>query len=111
MAVLSLIPAIGSALIWGPAAIYLFSVGRWGQGLALLIFGTLIIGLADNVLRPILVGRDTRIPDYVILTATLGGLVLFGINGFVIGPLLAALFLAFWTIFIKEFNKLDTPHP
>ena len=59
----------------------------------------------DNILRPILVGRDTKLPDYVVLFSTLGGLAMFGITGFAVGPLLAALFVAFWGIFIREFNE------
>jgi predicted PurR-regulated permease PerM len=104
MTILSLIPVAGAGLIWGPVAIYLFATGEWGQALALTLFGIGVIGLVDNVLRPILVGRDTKLPDYVVLLSTLGGFVLFGINGFVIGPLLAALFVAFWQIFMREFN-------
>ena len=68
----------------------------------------LIIGLADNVLRPILVGRDTKLPDYIVLFSTMGGIALLGINGFVIGPLIAAVFLAFWNIFISD-NKPAVP--
>lgn len=104
MAVLSLIPAVGAGLIWAPVAIYLMATGAWVSGLVLSAFGVLVIGLVDNVLRPVLVGRDTKLPDYVVLLSTLGGLALFGINGFVIGPLIAALFIAFWGIFIREFN-------
>lgn len=107
MTVLSLIPVVGAGLIWGPVAIYLFAVGEWGQGLILTAFGTLVIGLVDNVLRPILVGRDTKLPDFIVLLSTLGGFVVFGINGFVIGPLIAALFVAFWQIFLMEFNPSD----
>lgn len=104
MILLSLIPVVGAALIWAPVAIYLFAVGDWVQGLVLTGFGVGVIGLVDNVLRPILVGRDTKLPDYIVLLSTLGGLFLFGMNGFVIGPLIAALFIAFWGIFIREFN-------
>ena len=67
-------------------------------------YGALIIGLADNVLRPILVGRDTKLPDYIVLFSTMGGIALIGINGFVVGPLIAAVFLAFWNIFISDIN-------
>ena len=70
----------------------------------MVLYGLIIIGLADNALRPLLVGRDTKLPDYVVLFSTLGGLSLFGITGFVIGPLIAALFLAFWDMFTHEFN-------
>lgn len=106
MAILSLIPAVGASLVWGPAAIYLYAVGDWVPATVLVLFGAIVIGLADNVLRPILVGRDTKLPDYIVLFSTLGGLVLLGINGFVIGPLIAALFMTFWDIFMREF---DTP--
>lgn len=104
MAVLSLIPLLGAGIVWAPAAIYLFAMGSWGKGIVLAVFGVLVIGLVDNFLRPILVGRDTKLPDYVVLLSTLGGLALFGINGFVVGPLIAALFVATWQIFIQEFN-------
>lgn len=104
MVLLSLIPVVGAGLIWAPVAIYLFAVGDWVQGLVLAGFGIGVIGLVDNVLRPILVGRDTKLPDYIVLLSTLGGLVMFGMNGFVIGPLIAVLFAAFWGIFIREFN-------
>ncbi|MBM7455396.1 putative PurR-regulated permease PerM [Oceanisphaera litoralis] len=104
MAFLSLIPAIGAALVWLPVAIYLFATGEWLSGAVLVAFGALVIGLADNVLRPLLVGRDTKLPDYLVLFSTLGGISLMGVNGFVIGPLVAALFLVFWDIFMREFN-------
>ena len=61
----------------------------------------LVIGLVDNVLRPILVGKETRLPDYVVLVATLGGLAVFGLNGFVIGPVIAAMFIVAWDIFAE----------
>lgn len=109
MAIVSLIPAVGPALIWGPVAIYLFAVGETVDALILVGFGALVIGLIDNILRPILVGRDTKMPDYIVLLSTLGGLALFGINGFVVGPLVAALFIAFWGIFIREINHQDRP--
>jgi predicted PurR-regulated permease PerM len=104
MTLLSLIPVVGASLIWGPVAVYLFAIGEWGPGMILTAFGVGVIGLVDNVLRPLLVGRDTKLPDYLVLLSTLGGFVLFGMNGFVIGPLVAALFVAFWEIFIREFN-------
>lgn len=105
MVLLSLIPVVGASLIWGPVAIYLFAVGSWEKGLILTVFGAGIIGLVDNLLRPILVGRDTKLPDYLVLLSTLGGFALFGMNGFVIGPLVAVLFIAFWQIFILDFNS------
>lgn len=105
MAVFSLLPAVGAALVWVPAAIYLAAVGDIIPAIVLTVFGMVVIGLADNLLRPILVGRDTKLPDYIVLLSTLGGLAMFGINGFVMGPLVAALFMAFWGIFIREFSE------
>lgn len=99
MALFSLLPAIGTALIWLPVAIYFLVTGALWQGIVLIAFGVLVIGLVDNLLRPILVGKDTKMPDYVVLISTLGGMAIFGLNGFVIGPLIAAMFMAVWEIF------------
>jgi predicted PurR-regulated permease PerM len=104
MTLLSLIPVVGAGLIWGPVAVYLFAVGQVVQGVILVAFGAGVIGLADNILRPLLVGRDTKLPDYLVLLSTLGGFVLFGMNGFVLGPLTAVVFVAVWEIFIREFQ-------
>jgi predicted PurR-regulated permease PerM len=99
MAILSLVPAIGAALVWVPVAIYFLVTGAMWQGVVLMLYGAFVIGLADNVLRPILVGKDTKMPDYVVLISTLGGLEMFGPNGFVIGPVIAATFIAVWDIY------------
>lgn len=99
MAVLSLLPAVGAGLIWGPVAIYFLATGAIWQAAVLTAFGAIVIGLADNILRPQLVGKDLKLPDYVVLISTLGGLSLFGLNGFVIGPMIAALFIAAWSLF------------
>jgi len=109
MAMLSLLPAIGAALVWGPVAIYFLVTGAVWQGIVLAAYGVLVIGLVDNILRPILVGKDTKLPDYVILLSTLGGMALFGLNGFVIGPVIAALFIAAWDLFAHadEFHEDD----
>jgi predicted PurR-regulated permease PerM len=101
MALLSLLPAVGAAMVWGPVAVYLLSTGSIWPALGLTAWGVLVIGLVDNVLRPILVGKETRLPDYLVLIATLGGLAAFGLNGFVIGPVIAAIFLATWEIFVE----------
>jgi predicted PurR-regulated permease PerM len=98
MAFLSLIPAVGSAIVWVPAAIFLFSTGQMWQGFFIVGFFVVIVGLVDNLLRPLLVGKDTKMPDYLILITTLGGMEIYGINGFVIGPLIAALFIACWNL-------------
>ncbi|MBA3060006.1 MAG: AI-2E family transporter [Gammaproteobacteria bacterium] len=99
MAFLSLLPAIGAGLVWVPVAAYFFVTGFLWQAIALVAWGVLVIGLIDNLLRPILVGKDTRMPDYVVMITTLGGMVVFGINGFVIGPAIAAMFMAVWHIY------------
>ncbi len=99
MAFLSLLPAVGAGLIWVPVAIYFLATGAVWQGVVLTAFGVGVIGLVDNVLRPILVGKDTKMPDYVVLISTLGGMALFGLTGFVIGPVIAALFIASWDLF------------
>ena len=98
MALLSLLPGVGTALVWVPVAVYFLVTGAVWSGLLLIGYGVLVIGLVDNVLRPVLVGKDTRIPDYVVLISTLGGLAVFGANGIVVGPIIAALFLAAWDI-------------
>jgi predicted PurR-regulated permease PerM len=107
MGFLSLLPAIGAGLIWLPVAIYFLVAGAIWQGVILIVFGVLVIGLVDNILRPVLVGKDTQMPDYVVLISTLGGMALFGLNGFVIGPAIAALFIAAWDLFssAKEANQ------
>lgn len=99
MAFLSLLPAIGAALVWAPVAIYFLATGSIWQGVTLIAFGILVIGLVDNLLRPVLVGKDTRMPDYVVLLSTVGGMALFGLHGFVIGPIVAAMFIAAWDLF------------
>jgi len=105
MALLSIIPAVGPALVWIPAAIILIAGDRLGAGIVLIVVGAVIIGLADNVLRPILVGRDTRMPDYLILLSTLGGLTAFGLAGVVIGPIIGAFFLSVWAMAQEEFGE------
>ena len=99
MAFLSLLPAVGAGLIWGPVAIYFLATGAIVQGIVLIAFGVFVIGLVDNILRPLLVGKDTKLPDWLVLISTVGGLAIFNLNGFVIGPLIAALFVAAWDIF------------
>lgn len=107
MAILSLLPAIGAVLVWGPVAVYLLASGQVWQGVTLIVFSTCVIGLVDNFLRPVLVGKDIKLPDYLVLLSTLGGMALFGLNGFVIGPVIAALFVAAWDLFASadEFHN------
>jgi predicted PurR-regulated permease PerM len=102
MAFLSLLPAVGAALIWAPVALYFLVTGAIWKGVVLTAFGVLVIGMIDNVLRPILVGKDIKMPDYLVLISTIGGMAIFGLNGFVIGPVIAALFIALWDLFTTQ---------
>ena len=107
MVACSLIPVIGPTAIWLPASIILLATGSVGKGITLLLLGTFGIALVDNFLRPILVGRETRIPDFVVLLSTLGGLGLFGLSGFVAGPAIAGLFITAWEMFAQEYAPAD----
>lgn len=102
MAILALIPAVGTALVWAPAGIWLILIGQVWQGVFVLGAGFIIISSVDNVLRPILVGRDTGIPDWIILITTLGGISLAGFSGIVLGPLVAGMFIASWSILQEQ---------
>lgn len=99
MIVLSIIPAIGSALIWIPAAIFLYSSGPIAPAILFTLWCILVVGTVDNFLRPRLVGKDTKMPDILVLISTLGGIFLFGAIGFILGPIIAALFLSVWFIY------------
>jgi predicted PurR-regulated permease PerM len=107
MAFLTLLPAVGAALIWLPVAVYFLATGAVWQGIVLIAYGALVMGLVDNFLRPLLVRKDTNMPDYVVLISTLGGISIFGLNGLVIGPLIAAIFIATWDIFSA--SRQSTP--
>ena len=102
MAILALIPAVGTALVWAPAGVWLIIAGEVWTGVFVLAAGFIVIASVDNVLRPILVGRDTGIPDWIVLVTTLGGISLAGFSGIVLGPLVAGLFLASWSIFQEQ---------
>ena len=97
MALSSLLPAVGTGIIWVPVSIYLFATTALWRGVTMVLAGMFIIGTIDNVLRPILIGRETKMPDFVVLVTTLGGLAAFGFNGLLIGPVAAALFLTIWS--------------
>jgi len=109
MGFFSLIPAVGTGIVWVPVAIYLLATGSTWQGMVLIATGVFVIGLIDNLLRPILVGHDTRLPDFVVLIATLAGLELFGLNGIIIGPMIAALFIAVWQTVARRRLAASTP--
>lgn len=109
MIIASIIPALGSGLVWFPAAIYLLISGHYIQGIVLIIVGATIIGNIDNVLRPKLVGKDAEMPDIMILLATLGGLSLFGLSGIIIGPIIGSIFLSIWDIYGNVFKNYLYP--
>jgi predicted PurR-regulated permease PerM len=94
-----MLPAVGSASIWLPVALYFLVTGAVWEGLVLIALGALVIALADNLLRPYLIGMDTKLPDYIVLISTLGAIAVFGLNGVVIGPVIATIFIATWDIF------------
>lgn len=104
MVVLSILPAIGAALIWIPAVAYLLLMGKVGAGIGLLVWCAVVVGSVDNFLRPRLIGRDARMSDLLILLSTLGGIVLFGAVGFIVGPIVAALFVTVWHLYGEAFH-------
>ena len=104
MAVLSIIPGIGTALIWIPAACWLYFNGQVTAAIGLTLWCTAVVGSVDNLLRPRLVGRDTQMSDLLIMLSTLGGLLLFGATGLVVGPIMAALFVTVWEIYGQSFS-------
>lgn len=106
MAVLSVIPVLGSGLVWGPAALILMTTGRFGAGVGLALWGIVVVSTVDNLLRPTLVGRDTKMHDLLVLLSTFGGLAMFGISGFIVGPIIAALFLTAWSLYEAAFQEL-----
>lgn len=109
MALLSAIPGLGHALVWIPITIYLAAAGRWVACIGLFIWCTAVVGSVDNVLRPWLVGKDTELPDLLILVSSLGGLLVFGGLGFIVGPIVAAVFATVWELYGVEFADLLPP--
>ena len=105
MTVLSIIPGVGGALIWLPASILLITSGEVWRGIALAAFCALVVGSIDNLLRPLLVGRDTQMHELLIFFSTLGGLLMFGVMGFIVGPILAALFVTVWEMFAMAYRS------
>ncbi len=106
MAVLSIIPGIGSAIVWGPAAIILGATGQPAKAIGLTVFCVAVVGSLDNLLRPILVGKDTQLHELMILFGTLGGIIMFGVVGVIIGPIVAALFVTVWDIYGVTFKDI-----
>ncbi len=109
MVVLSIIPGIGTALVWLPAAVILIAGGHLGEGIFLALFCGLVVGSVDNFLRPRMVGKDTELPDLLIMLSTLGGILMFGALGLIIGPIVAALFVTIWDIYGVMFKDVLPP--
>lgn len=104
MTVLSIIPGIGTAIVWLPASILLAASGHFISAVFLFLFCAIAVGSIDNVLRPRLVGKDTKMHELYIFFGTLGGISLFGLAGFIIGPIISALFVTIWEIYGKVFQ-------
>ncbi|MCF8383150.1 MAG: AI-2E family transporter [Chlorobium sp.] len=105
MTVLSVVPLIGPPLVWFPAVIYLAATGQYAEATGVFLFCSIIVSQLDNILRPILIGRDTRMHELLIFFSTLGGLGLFGIFGFIVGPIIAALFITVWEMYGEAFSE------
>lgn len=104
----SIVPAIGCSIIWASAGIIMLSLGHIWQGITILVFGALVISSVDNLLRPILLGHDTQMHSLLIFLSTLGGLAFFGFSGFILGPVIASLFLASWRLFVELYPKEES---
>jgi predicted PurR-regulated permease PerM len=109
MTILAIIPGIGAALIWVPAVVILFLTGQHITAILLATWCAAVVGTVDNFLRPVLVGRDAKMPDLLILIGTLGGLFLFGPIGFIVGPIVCGLFLTVWDIYGTTFREVLPP--
>lgn len=106
---LSIVPAIGAAIIWVPAGIIMLLLGHIWQGIVILVFGAVVISLVDNLLRPVLMEKDIQMHVLMIFLSTLGGIVVFGFSGFVLGPVIASFFLASWKLFSKLYRQERLP--
>jgi predicted PurR-regulated permease PerM len=109
MTILSIIPGIGAALVWVPVVIILYVTGQYLTATLLAAWCAAVVGTVDNFLRPVLVGRDAKMPDLLILIGTLGGLFLFGPIGFIVGPIVCGLFLTVWDIYGTTFREVLPP--
>jgi len=104
MAVMSIIPAFGTAIIWAPALIILALAGDFTGVVILAVLCGAVAGNLDNIVRPRLVGKDTEMHDLFVLFGTLGGISMFGLLGIIIGPIVAALFITIWEIYGDVFK-------
>lgn len=105
MVLLATIPGIGCSIVWIPVALFSLITGHTNEGLGMLAFGILVISTIDNFIRPLLVGKDTELHPIMVLFSTLGGILTFGISGFIIGPVVASLLIAFWEMYDEYFKK------
>ena len=104
MILAAMIPGIGCAIIWAPAALIMLATGHVWEGIVLIAVGSLVISSIDNILRPLLVGKDTQMHPLLIFLSTLGGIAVFGVSGFVIGPIITALLSTLWEIYEKHYQ-------
>ena len=108
MSLISVVPVLGPPLVWVPAVIYLAATGQYPQAIGVFLFCSIVVGQIDNILRPILIGRDTQMHELLIFFGTLGGIGLFGLFGFIIGPIVAALFMTIWEMYGESFSDYLT---
>jgi predicted PurR-regulated permease PerM len=104
MILMAVVPVVGCTIIWAPAGILMLISGYIWEGVLILGVGFLVISTIDNVLRPILIGKDVAMHPLLIFLSTLGGIFVFGFSGFVIGPIITSMLLAVWDMF-DEFTK------
>jgi len=104
MIIMAVVPVVGCSIIWGPAGILMLLSGHIWEGILILATGILVISMVDNLLRPLLIGKDVEMHPLLIFLSSLGGIVLFGFSGFVIGPIIASMLLAIWTMY-EEFQQ------
>ena len=99
MVLTAIVPVVGCSIVWAPAGVIMLLMGHIWQGVLILAFGVFVITMVDNILRPILLGRDVQMHPLLIFLSTLGGISLFGFSGFVIGPIISSLLLAIWEMY------------
>ena len=104
MILMAIVPLVGCSIIWAPAGILMLLMGHIWEGILILAFGTFVISTVDNLLRPILIGKDVEMHSLLIFLSTLGGIILFGFSGFVIGPVITSLLIAIWEMY-EEFYR------
>ena len=109
MIVMAIVPVVGCSVIWGPAGVLMLLTGHIWEGVLILVFGVAVISMIDNLLRPVLIGKDVEMHPLLIFLSTLGGIVLFGFSGFVIGPIITSLLLAIWEMYDEFYREDSSP--